>query len=537
MSKASEMGKVSAVGGMHIFLGKMCATVMQAVGTIIVGMLILPEDYGLYAIAFVPATALLLFQDWGVGSAMARFCAKSRAENNASNLRRTIKVGLTFEVITAVLLTAVSLGLASFFASTVMAKPEATFVITIASAYIFSLAISNAVQNIFVGFEQMKLYTIVLVCQAVIQAALMPLLVFLGYGAVGATVGYAIAIASGAVLGVLLLYFTTYRKIDKTPSSAPQGASSQMLKELLKYGVPLGIAGILVGAVAPFYSFLTATYCTAIMLGNNKIATNFSVLLNFFVLPITTVLFPAFSKIDPAKEKALLKTVFTSSVKYTALLITPVTIGLMVLSGPLIQTLYADKWPSAPLFLSLSLIGELFFIIGNLSVGTLLSGVGETKLLLKLNVLSLALGIPIAFLLIPPYGIVGSIIGSTISALPSAFVGVFIVWKRYGVIADLVVSGKILVASLAAGGAAYLIFGLFSFAYWLQLASGLLTFVVVYLVVVPLIGAVNQSDLASLRGMFANQGVVSKVLNIPLGVMEKILGLKQTNRKVETNPT
>jgi Na+-driven multidrug efflux pump len=129
----------------------------------------------------------------------------------------------------------------------------------------------------------------------------MPLLVFLGYGAVGATVGYAIAVASGAVLGVLLLYFTTYRKIDKTPSSAPQGASSQMLKELLKYGVPLGIAGILVGAVAPFYSFLTATYCTAIMLATTKLPHNFSVLLNFFVLPITTVLF-LLLKNRPAKE-------------------------------------------------------------------------------------------------------------------------------------------------------------------------------------------------------------------------------------------
>ena len=51
--------------------------------------------------------------------------------------------------------------------------------------------------------------------------------------------------------------------------------------------------------------------------------------------------------------KQLLNTVFTTSVKYTAFLLVPATLAIMVLATPLIGTVYADKWLNAPLFLVL----------------------------------------------------------------------------------------------------------------------------------------------------------------------------------------
>lgn len=60
-----KLGQVSATGSFQLFLGKTLSTVILAVGTIVLGMLISEGDYGLYAIALVPATTMLLFQDWG----------------------------------------------------------------------------------------------------------------------------------------------------------------------------------------------------------------------------------------------------------------------------------------------------------------------------------------------------------------------------------------------------------------------------------------------------------------------------------------
>ena len=51
------------------------------------------------------------------------------------------------------------------------------------------------------------------------------------------------------------------------------------------------------------------------MMGNYFSAAYFSVLLTFISLPISTALFPTFSKINAEREPGLAKMVFASSVK------------------------------------------------------------------------------------------------------------------------------------------------------------------------------------------------------------------------------
>jgi len=185
-----------------------------------------------------------------------------------------------------------------------------------------------------------------------------------------------------------------------------------------------------------------ASYVSEVMIGNYKIATNFTVLLTFLTIPINNVLFPAFSKLDPQNEKSLIKTVFASSVKYTNLLLVPAVMAMVVLSTPLISTLYGNKWSYAPHFLVVSVIFYLLSLSGLRSMGSLLYAMGETKLLMKQSVLSLIIAIPVAFLLIPPLGIIGMIIGLPIAAFPSTFIGLYFIWKHYGLKPILVLQQK-----------------------------------------------------------------------------------------------
>ena len=117
------MAKTSAVGSVQLFFGTSISTIITAVATIILGWFISPGDYGLYAIALVPATTFSLFQDWGVGSALIRYIAKSRATNDEVEQRKVIVAGLTFESTTGLIITVVSLSTASLIAS-IWGKPE-----------------------------------------------------------------------------------------------------------------------------------------------------------------------------------------------------------------------------------------------------------------------------------------------------------------------------------------------------------------------------------------------------------------------------
>jgi len=529
MDKALEMGKVSATGSFQLFIGVAVSTIIMAVGTIILARLMSPEEYGLYSIALIPSYMVILFRDWGVNSAIIKYTAYLRAENKEEDIRSIISAGLIFEIATGIALSLISLLLANFIAITIFHRPESTSLIAMASVTIFLGSLLTAAQSSFIGFERMELNSLTTICQAIAKSVASPLLVFVGYSALGAVLGYTVSFIAAALIGLTALYFSIFKSL-KTKNSQKSGLSGT-LKKMLHYGVPLSISSILTGFLVQFYAFLMVIYCTDTMIGNYQVTTQFATLLTFFTIPISTVLFPAFSKINQQNEHGLLQTVFASSVKYTAIILVPATMAMIFLSEPMISTLFGEKWTYAPFFLTLYVINSLFAIFGSLSLGSLLAGLGETKTIMKLSLLTLSFGIPLAFLLIPTLGIVGVILTSIIAGLPSMFSGLYWIWKRYGAKADFQSSTRIIMASAIAAVTAHLSMNFLNITDWIELAMGGTIFLAVYILAAPIIGAVSQSDINNLRAMLSGLGIVSKLINIPLALAERVANLHSVWRK------
>jgi stage V sporulation protein B len=534
MDEALKMGQTTVIGSLQLFIARVISTIILAVGTIVLGLFILESDYGLYAIALVPATTILLFQDWGIGSAMTRYCAKFRSENETQSIRKLIVAGFAFELATGIALTLFSLLTANFMASAVFNKPEASLVIALASITIFSSAIGVVPSGVFVGFENMKIGSWLLFFSALIQGLAAPLLVYFGYGALGAIFAYTIGGIVTSIASVFLLYFLVYRKLPQT--KIRRSEITLTLRSLLSYGVPLSVGNMVSGLAVQFTSFMMVYYSSTSMLGNNRVATNFGVLLTFVTIPVATVLFPAFSKLNPEKDKNLLKTVFSASVKYTSFFLVPATMAMMTLSVQIVGAIYGNKWNFSPPFLVLGVASNLFVLFGSQSIPILLSALGETKLLMKTYLLYLCITIPVGFLLIPSFGIVGALLSTLIASLPRTLTGLYFVWKHHRVNVNFFASAKIFLASSISTVAVYSILSILNVDYWIKLIAGLILFLLVYLLSAPIIGAVNKTDLDTLRTMFSNLGVVSKILNIPLKIMETALRmrpLKDEKRGIE----
>ncbi len=519
MEKALKMGKVSVTGSFQLFIGKAASTIILAVGSIILARLMAPAEYGLYAIALVPSMTLSLFRDWGIGKAMAKYIAHYKAIGKDENIHDIIAAGLIFRVTIGLVLSLLSLFLASFIATTIFNRPETTFLISIASIAIISESVLTAAQSNFTGFERMKLTSFTLICQSIIKSIAGPLLVLVGYGAMGAVLGYTFSFLIAGVIAIILLYFLLFKNLKK--SSFHLADMSKTLKIMLRYGVPLSISSILVSFLYQFYAFLMAFYCNDVMIGNYQIAVNFAMFITFFTYPIATVLFPAFSKLDPKREFQLLRTVFSSAVKYAALFLVPATMVTLVLSESVVGTVFGQKWVHAPLFLSLYVVQNLFVLIGGFIVYSFLQGVGETKILLKLSILKLSLGIPLAFILIPTYGIVGVILGTFFADIPYQILGLHWLWRHYNAKPDFKISAKIFLAAAIATIATYLSLNLLVTAEWVKLLIGGTLFLTVYILTAPIIGAISQKDTQTLRTMFSGLGVISKLINIPLALAEK----------------
>jgi hypothetical protein len=222
---------------------------------------------------------------------------------------------------------------------------------------------------------------------------------------------------------------------------------------------------------------------------------------------------------------------------------------LITLANPLINTLFPKeglfqslfvanaepKFPYAPMFLALAVVVNLFVLVGNVSLATFQSGIGQTKQIMKQSVLTLAFGLPLAYFSVAyfyslgsnaqasaTFAVVGGLIGVLIASMPGMIWCIVWSWRNYRVKADFGASAKIFAASLIASATAFIPINFLVMPWWMTLAVAFGVFVFAYLSASPLIGAVNRVDIENFRAMFSGLGVVSKIINFPLMFMSKM---------------
>jgi O-antigen/teichoic acid export membrane protein len=319
--------------------------------------------------------------------------------------------------------------------------------------------------------------------------------------------------------------FTIYRKLPNSDGSKLELGNN--LKTMLRYGFPLSIGGILTGFLLQYYSFLLYIYVSDnAIIGNYAIAQNFVVLINFFATPVTTMMFPAFSKLDYRIDQETLKNVFQTSVKYASLLVVPVAVMIMALAQPAISTLFGNQYIEAPLFLALLALTYLYPLVGSLSAGNLINGQGQTTFNLVVAVITAVVGFPLGFILISNYGVLGLIVTGLTAVVPGAVLSLHFIKKRYDVTVHWKSSAKILLSSAIATVLTYAV--IMQLSFWtslLQLIVGVAVFTIGYLATAILTKAFNQEDLNNLREMFRALGPLQRLFNIILDLIEKLMAI------------
>jgi O-antigen/teichoic acid export membrane protein len=527
MSKAADLAKISVKGSFHFMWGLVASTVIQAAGTIYMASLLSPDEMGFYTLALVAPTLIGLFRDMGVNSALVRYTAQYNSEGQLFRAKRIVRVSLIFEIAIGLVLTVLSILLSSVFAGWFHA-PSIAPLIEVASLIILINAFLTVAGAVFIGFERMELNNVALIVQAVVRVVLVSALVILGFGVYGAVFAYVVSFLIAGVAGTLLLWRFCRSFNDSCPqSSFPRETGTiggaDGLGGLVKYGLPLSIAAIIASLQTQFYMVLMGVYAPANTVGNYAIASTFVVLISFFATPISTMLFPAFSKLDFRRDHEALKSAFQFSVKYASLLVVPVAMIVMSLSEPAVATLFGNKYGSAPFFLSLLAINPLFCAFGNLSLTNLINSQGDTRFNLYLTALAAVIGFPLSMVLAQQFGVVGVIVTLVTAGLPGLAIGLLWVRKRYSLSADFGPSVKILAVSVLSGLVAFGVQRQLGLASILNLVTALAAFLAVFFPGIVVVGAINKFDIENLRAMTKSLGPVSRLSNVALALIEKLL--------------
>ncbi len=523
MTESNDVGKASAKNSYYYFLGQISSFMIAAVTTILVGRFLGPENYGAYNVGLIVPLLLISLCDIGISPSLIRFTSKFRFEGKHEKSLSLIKIGISFKTLLSLVASFLLFLFADNVANMVLNRPQISILIRLGSVYVFGGSLFDTVTSTYVGLDESGKYGLLINIQTILKAAVSLSLILIGFGAMGATLGIGFSYLFAVVIGISMLFLHSVLTQNR---SQPDDNISYIhgLRTMTNYGMPLYLGTLILNLSNRYQGLILSLLTSNIEIGNYTTAINFSTFVSLLVQPMAIALFPAFSKLTMEKDKNYLKKMFGLSIKYTALLVTPVSLALSLFSRELVYALYGAQYMLAPGYLALYSIIYLCPLLGTVVITNFLNGQGNTKMTMGINLVSLAIIVPLAPLFTVLYSVTGLIVSALIAHVFSAILGLFLVLKNYGLAFDWLSSIKIIVASFLTFLFVYIFLRFFPISNVIyRLAFGGLLYLVIFLIVVPLIRAIDETDIKNLTELTEKLPILHPIAKHVLNLERRIL--------------
>ena len=515
----TKIAQKAARGGLFLFIGNATSTAILAAGIIIVARLLGPSSYGLYTLSIVIPMLLNSLSDMGMTFALVRLPARLRAEGNHAQADRLTRLGFLLKLAVSTVAFLTCYAGSTVIATVILNRAELAPFLRIASLIIIFQAILDATSNAFIGQDLMQYSAGTMVIQAILKGTLGPALVLVGLGIAGALSGYVLALAVAGLTGAAILFTRHPRSSAQTANSASAG-----LRALLGYGLPLYIASALTMFLTQYQNIVLAHFASNVQIGNFSATWNFISFMSILAYPITTAMFPMFSKMDPKSKGGDLARGFLLAVKYTSLLMIPASVVVMIFSRELIYLTYGSSYTTAPQYLIFLSALYLLTAISYLVLGTFLNGVADTTTVVKMSVLTLALYLPLGPILALLWGPFGLLIAYIFSIATSTVYGVRRTSVKFDAHLDLRAAGRILLAALTAAVPTFALIQLDGAGVGVvNLVVGGLLYLGIYLTLAPILGAVEKQDILNLGTLIGGTQIFAVLVNPVLDYELKLL--------------
>ncbi|WP_117210351.1 oligosaccharide flippase family protein [Allorhizocola rhizosphaerae] len=365
-----------------------------AMGVILARYLLGPHEWGLYAVGAVVLAVLLSANEMGVSLALIRW---------EGDVRRFAPTVLTLSTLSSLTLYGALFALAPTIAS-LLGSAEATNLLRVLC---FAVVIDGiaCVPNgkLTRDFAQGKRMAIDL-ATFLISTAVTLTLAALGAGAMSFAWG-ALAGSASALVGAAIF----------EPRMLRWGWDPQEARKLVRFGLPLAGASLLVLAMVNVDSMVVGAALGPVALGFYQIASNMA------GWPVRTiseaarrVSFAGFSRL--AEGAGSLADGYYKAFGILLTAAVPACALLGALAEPVVRVIYGDTWAPAGAALRFLAVLGLFRIVYELSYDCLIAA-GRRKALLALQAWWLAALVPSLMLLAPRFGIGGVAAGQVMVAL------------------------------------------------------------------------------------------------------------------------
>lgn len=514
MESIEAIARTTVKGSTLIFAGNFASTLLRAITSILIGRLVGPEGYGLYTLSLTPAALLLLASDFGISAALIKYISE-RGEDEGKE--EVISAGLIFQSMWGLFLSIILYLYAAPLSTYVINRPEAEHLVRVTSILVISQILFNTFNCIFVGFMMFERSSYLTIFEAATKLIIALALLVLGFGVYGAVVGhstsYLVAVLTATPL--LLKYSPGLKARFKV----------NVFKKMLAFGIPLYLSGLLSGLLGVYRNYLFSIHVSDAEIGSFTVALNLSTAILIFTTPISTVLFPQFSMVSNDKPH-LVKSLFKHSIRYTSLLILPIVAFTAFFSKDIVYLFYGSQYVTGPRYLTAISLQYLLVGLGMVTLGSFLSGLGATNVVLKSGLIGFIISIVLYPMAVRHYSVMGIIVSILIASTASTIYLLLYSIKTYSVEVGLRGTARIYASSLVSAALVWAIrmFLDFKKTYINIMVFGT-AFVILYAFTLPALKAITEEDVEQLDKIFKGIEVLYFLAKVPLEIERKILRL------------
>lgn len=419
------MGLASQLGDRFkaAFTAEIIGVISGGALTVLLARLLTPDSYGLLFLALSVFSVAKLFSAFGVAKSASRYIAEYK-ETDPGQIPHILRAALLLNLLTiAIIAFAFFLGREPI--ATLLDEPKLSPFLLLGSAFIVFSTLTLFVQQTLQGFEEIQKASLFTAMDKAGRLVFATGFVLLGYGALGALVGYIVSYALIASVGLVYLFQRGYRQFDLSP------IESGLKRKIGEYTIPIAVTQSAHTLDHHIDKVLIGFFVGPTAVGFYTIGKQ---VVQFVETPMSALGFTLSPTYGSQKAQGNTDTaarIYETALSQGLLLYFPAAAGLMILAEPGIRYVFGSEYLGAvPVLQILAIFAILQSVTKLTSHGLDYLGRARDRSIIKGGTAVLNFGLNVV--LIPIMGVVGAAIATVVTFAIYTFANVYIMHLEFG---------------------------------------------------------------------------------------------------------
>lgn len=403
MNLVSELGKRFKAE----LVARIVSVLSGGILVITLARLLTPDSYGLLYLAISVFAVAGFLSRLGIAKSTARYITKYK-EEDSTQLSHILWFSFLMSLV-AITVTALALFFGSDLIASFLNEPGLVPFLLLGVLFVAFRTLTNWVRRILQGFESIREAAALQAGQDSIRMVAAIGLVLLGYGALGALIGYILSFGFVAITSIGYVYVKYYRELERGERE------DGLRRRILEYSVPLTATGS-----ANMLQNRVDTILIGFFIGPLGVAfyTVSEQLLQFIETPISALGFT----LSPTYEAQVAKgnpdtaaRIYENALSYGLLLYIPAAVGLILVAEPLMNIVFGQEYRGAVPVVQVLAVWSVFESVSKITSNGL-DYLGRARARSIIVVVTSLLNFALNIILIPRIGVVGAAAATVLSA-------------------------------------------------------------------------------------------------------------------------